>query len=69
MSEFRFAQEYSGQRLHFVDSFADGSVSLRGFCGRNPSRRGNWRMTINVPLAHACRNCLRVWRARRGGER
>jgi hypothetical protein len=59
----RYAQEYGGQQLHLVHE-VDGLVDFRALCGRSPVKRGHWRMTINVPLRHACRNCLRVWRAR-----
>ena len=56
----RYAQEYGGQRLHLVEAHTDGSVSYRSLCGREPSKRGNWRMTINCPLGNACKKCRRV---------
>ena len=56
----RYAQEYGGQKLHLVEAHTDGSVSLRALCGRKPSKRGNWRMTINCPLGNACKKCLNV---------
>lgn len=52
----RYAQIKSGQKLHLVFEFADGSVS-QPICGQKTDR---YRMTINVPLANACKNCLRV---------
>lgn len=61
MKYFRYAQEYGGQKLHLVQDFGHGEVAFRAICGRNPSRRGNWRMTINVPLAHACHNCVKIF--------
>ena len=57
----RFAQEYAGQRLHIVEADANTqTVSARAICGRNCLKRGNWRMTINMPLASLCKNCGRV---------
>jgi len=57
----RFAQEYGGQKLHIVEADAnDKTVSARAICGRDCSKRGNWRMTINMPLASLCRNCGRI---------
>lgn len=57
----RFAQEYGGQKLHIVEADAnDKTVSSRAICGRTCNKRGNWRMSINVPLASLCRNCSRV---------
>ena len=59
----RFAQEYGGQKLHIVEADANTeTVSSRAICGRTCNKRGNWRMTINMPLAHLCRNCGRVAR-------
>lgn len=60
----RYAQEAGGQQLHLVGSYSDGTVENRALCGRTPKRRGHWRMTINAPLGHACRRCLRVYDAR-----
>jgi hypothetical protein len=64
----RYAQEYGGQKLHLVrevdPAFNRGrEVEMVALCGRRPSKRGDWRMTINVPLGHACKGCLRVWRS------
>lgn len=65
----RYAQFKGGQKLHLVyepgegyrDAVVpDGEVS-RPLCGR---RGSDYRMTINLPLGHACRNCLRVCRSR-----
>lgn len=60
MAVLRYAQEYGGQQLHLVEAHTDGSVSARSLCGRKPNKRGNWRMTINCPLGHACKKCLKV---------
>ena len=64
----RYAQRRAGQKLHVVTEHEDGfrapRVSQRALCGRT----GPWRMTINVPLAHACQNCQRALRARRSKE-
>lgn len=56
----RFAQEYGGQRLHIVEADANTrTMKRRAICGRDCSRRGGWRMTINMPLANLCGNCSR----------
>lgn len=65
----RYAQVKGGQRLHLACEPGEeyrGEVIRKGYlshplCGR-PVPDG-YRMTINVPLANACRNCLRVVRA------
>lgn len=63
----RYAQEYGGQKLHLVREVDPGlnggnPVENVALCGRRPTKRGAWRMTINVPLGHACKRCLRVLR-------
>jgi len=64
MIYYRYAQEYGSQRLHLVEDLGHGEVAYRALCGRNPSKRGNWRMTINVPLGNACRSCSRIFNLR-----
>ena len=68
-----YAQVASGQKLHLAYQPGEGpdprNLVPAGrlstpLCGR-PVSGGYYRMTINVPLANACRNCLRVHRARR----
>ena len=57
----RFAQEFGGQKLHIVEADRNTeTVARKAICGRNCSKRGNWRMTINMPLASLCKNCRRV---------
>ena len=58
MKRYRYAQEHGGQQLHLVEELNSEDVALYALCGRTP-RSGHWRMTINVPLGHACKNCLR----------
>ena len=67
-----YAQVASGQRLHLVYEAGEGVSPDRlipagrlsaPLCGRSMS--GSYRMVIGFPLANACRNCLRVYRARR----
>ena len=67
-----YAQISSGMKLHLVYEPGEGHKEIvrAGFlslpiCGRRVPSRG-YRMTINVPLANACRNCLRVYRSRSG---
>lgn len=68
----RYAQEKAGQRLHLVAEAGEeyrGKIITRGklsqpLCGR---RVQDYRMDINMPLANACKNCLRVfWAHHRG---
>ena len=68
----RYAQIRGGQKLHLVYEPGEGrddqSLIMAGrlsspLCGREAPN--GYRMTINVPLAHACHNCLRVYDARR----
>lgn len=71
----RYAQFRSGQKLHLVyepgEGKGDSDIVRVGYlssplCGR--SETGGYRMTINVPLANACKNCLRVYRSRHSAE-
>jgi len=66
----RYAQIKSGHKLHLVCEAGEeyhGEVVRSGYVSaplcRTPAFKGQYRMTINVPLANACKNCLRVWRA------
>ena len=52
--KYRYAQEKGGQKLHIVFDHED--VVSQPLCGRKVS---GYRMTINAPLAHACKNCVR----------
>ena len=70
----RYAQYRSGKKLHLVYEAGEGRggtlvsaghLSLP-LCGRDEPR--GYRMTINVPLGHACGSCQRVWRARHGAN-
>ena len=59
----RFAQEKPGQKLHIVPVVSgDSNVANTALCGRHVNH--HWRMTINVPLGHACHNCVRIDRQR-----
>lgn len=69
--EMKYAQYRGGQKLHLVYEPGEGpeesGIVRAGFlsfplCGRREDRR--YRMTINVPLGHACQNCQRVYGAR-----
>lgn len=76
----RYAQIKAGQRLHIVAEPGEmfrGEVVRAGYvcaplCGTHHFT-GSYRMTINMPLANACKNCLRVRpapprRAEEGGQ-
>ena len=69
----RYMQIKSGQKLHLVYEPGEGPSPDRlipagklsaPICGRGFDENGRFRMTINVPLAHACKNCQRAWHAR-----
>lgn len=67
----RYAQIKSGKKLHLVYEPGEGiddqhliklgHLSLP-LCGIK--NFDNYRMTIDVPLAHGCKNCLRVYQRR-----
>lgn len=50
-----YAQIKSGQKLHVV--FEAEDRYSQPLCGR---RAKSYRMTSNVPFAHACQNCQRI---------
>lgn len=58
---YRYAQEKAGQQLHIAQVVYNHgfTVALAARCGRQAR---HWRATFNVPLGHACRNCLRTIR-------
>lgn len=69
----RYAQIKGGQKLHLVYEPGEGISADKlipaghvsaPLCGCRWD--GHYRMTINMPLAHACHNCWRVWRSRHG---
>lgn len=66
-----YAQVKHGQKLHLAyqpgEGKDDASIVRAGFlsaplCGR--TLEGNYRMSCNLALGHACQACQRVWRAR-----
>jgi hypothetical protein len=70
-----FAQISSGNKLHLACEAGEvywGKVVRSGYVSaplcRTSAFRGNYRMNINVPLAHACKNCLRIERNHRYAE-
>lgn len=52
----KYAQIKSGLQLHLVYELPTGGVT-QPICGK---RADKFRMIINVPLAHACKNCQKV---------
>ena len=71
----RYMQIKSEQKLHLVYEPGEGinptklipaGMISAPICGRGFDDNGNFRMTINVPLANACKRCLRVYAARNG---
>lgn len=68
-----YAQIRQGQRLHLAyqpgEGKDDSSIVRAGYismplCGRKAP--DGYSMTINLPLANACKACNRVWKARHG---
>ncbi len=74
----RYMQIKGGQKLHLVYEAGEGRsldklmpaghVSAP-ICGRGFSDQGRYKMTINVPLANACKRCLRIYQSRNGNNR
>lgn len=72
----KYAQIRSGLKLHLVCEAGEefrGDVIRKGYlsaplCGTH-SFRGAYRMSINVPLGRACKNCVRAMGALGGIER
>lgn len=67
----RYAQIRGGGKMHLVyepgEGKNDSSIVRAGFLS-NPLcgifLPATYRMTCNLPLAHACRNCQRVYKSR-----
>ena len=59
----RYAQIKGGNKLHLVFE-AEDSVS-QPICG---IKVNGYRMTINLPLRHACQNCQRIYRQNGGAK-
>ena len=62
-----YAQIMSGGKLHIAAEAGEayrGQTIRRGHISaplcRSPRFDGRYRMTCNVPLAHACRSCQRL---------
>jgi len=71
--DMRYMQIKRGQKLHLAYEAGEGKDKTNlilanhisaPICGRGFNQRGNFRMTINVPLGNACKNCQRVYNAR-----
>jgi len=71
----RYMQIKGSQKLHLVYEPGEGISNTKlipagklsaPICGRGLDKNGKFRMTINVPLSNACRNCLRIYAARHG---
>jgi len=66
-----YAQISRGRRLHLAYEAGEGrdpsALVPAGqisppLCGKHIP--AGYRMTVNLPLANACKNCQRVWKAR-----
>ena len=53
---YRYVQYKSGLKLHLGHVVDDDKIHARVLCGR---RFDKFRMSINVPLAHACKSCVK----------
>lgn len=71
--KMKYMQIKGGQKLHLVYEPGEGVSSDKlipighfsaPICGRGFDENGNHRITINVPLASACKRCLRVHKSR-----
>lgn len=58
-----YAQIKNGKKLHLVFD-AEGKLS-QPICGKITD---NYRMTINVPLGNACKNCLKIFKIKKGNK-
>lgn len=63
----RYAQIKSGAKLHLVCEPGEsyyGQIIRAGHVSaplcKTTAFTGSYRMTINLPLAHACTNCVRI---------
>lgn len=68
----RYAQIKSGAKLHLVCEPGEsyyGQIIRVGHVSaplcKTAAFTGSYRMTINLPLAHACTNCIRIRNAGR----
>jgi hypothetical protein len=73
----RYMQIKDGQKFHLVYEAGEGRSSDKlipagkvsaPICGRGFDENGGFKMTINVPLGNACKNCFRILRARQRAE-
>ena len=71
----KYMQIEGGQKLHLVYEAGEGRTPTTlvpaghvsaPICGRGFDKNGRHKMTINLPLANACKNCIRVYNARKG---
>lgn len=69
----KYMQIKGGQKLHLAYEAGEGKDKkhlIEGgyisapICGRGFDKNGNFRMTINLPMGNACKNCNRVYDAR-----
>lgn len=66
----KYAQIDGGLKLHLVYEAGEGSSPTELIPAGHVSPplchtghfRGSYRMTINVPLGRACKNCIKVYR-------
>lgn len=61
----RYAQIKAGRKLHLIELYPDGGATIP-LCGYQ--RFNSYRMTINMPLGNACKNCIRSYSAGRRFE-
>jgi hypothetical protein len=67
----RYAQIRGGKKLHLACEAGEeyqGEIIRAGYISPplccTPAYQGKYRMTINVSLGEACKNCRRIYSAR-----
>ena len=55
----KYAQIREGMKLHLVNDYGDLGLGAT-LCGISPQF---YRLTVNVPMGNACRNCMRIYNA------
>ncbi len=55
----RYLQHKGGQKLHLVFEIDNGLT--HPICGR---KFDSYRANFNIPMGHACKNCLRVFKSK-----
>ena len=60
----KVVQEFTDQKMHFVDVLINGRLSTKAYCGRNNHKANAWQEPLLFLNGNTCRNCERVQAAR-----